>query len=149
MAESFSKRPPAANCIIFGMQRTKWLISLMHRVQDHQQCSEDPDLINIANADEFKEALLVSAQWASLRKTDAEQVDTISKAVDPGKFKDKKKWPDWEPAFVNYLSMIPSVRGVPLSYVIRENAAPDHETDFGNDFIACSIACVPLDNASF
>ena len=27
-------------------------------------------------------------------KTDAEQVDTISKAVDPGKFKDEKKWPD-------------------------------------------------------
>ena len=45
--------------------------------------------------------------------------------------------------------MIPGVRGVPLSYIIRENAAPDHETDFGNDFVACSIACEPLDNASF
>ena len=82
-------------------------------------------------------------------KTDAEQVDTISKAADPGKFKDEKKWPDWEPAFVNYLSMIPGVWGVPLSYVVRENTAPDHETDFGNDFITCSIACAPLDDASF
>ena len=44
--------------------------------------------------------------------------------------------------------MIPGVRGVPLSYVIRENAAPDHETDFGNDFVTHSIACAPLDNAS-
>ena len=149
MAESFSKRSPAANCIIFGMWRIKWLISLMHQAQDHQQCSEDPDLDDIANMDKFKEALLVSAQQASLRKTDAEQVDTISKAVDPGKFKDEKKWPGWEPAFVNYLSMIPGVRGVPLSYVVRENAAPDHEPDFGNDFVAHSIACMPLDNASF
>ena len=149
LAESFSKRSPAANRIIFGMRRIKWLISMMHWAQDHQQCSEDPDLDDIANTDEFKEALLVSAQRASLRKTDAEQVDTISKAVDPGKFKDEKKWPDWEPAFMNYLSTIPGVRGVPLSYVVRENDAPDHEMDFGNDFTACSIACAPLDDASF
>ena len=39
--------------------------------------------------------------------------------------------------------------GGPLSYVVRENAAPDHETDFGNDFVARSIACVPLYDASF
>ena len=50
---------------------------------------------------------------------------------------------------MNYLSMIPGVRGVPISYVIRENDAPDHETDFGNDFTARSIACAPLDDASF
>ena len=149
MAESFSKRSPAANCIIFGMRRIKWLISMMRWAQDHQRCSEDPDLDDIANVDEFKEALLVSAQRTSLRKTDAEQVDTISKAADPGKFKDKKKWPDWEPAFVNYLSTIPGVRGVPLSYIVRENEPPNHETDFGNDFTACSIACAPLNDSSF
>ena len=89
------------------------------------------------------------AQCASLRKTDAEQVDTMSKAVDPGKFKDKKKWPDWEPPFMNYLSTIPGVRGVPLLYVISENDAPNHEMDFGNDFTTCSIACAPLEDASF
>ena len=149
MAESFSKRSPAANRIIFGMRRIKWLISMMHWTQDHQRCSEDPDLNDIANADEFKQALLVSTQRASLRKTDAEQVDTISKAADPGKFKDEKQWPDWEPAFVNYLSTIPGVRGVPLSYVVRENETPDHETDFGNDFTARSIACAPLNDSSF
>ena len=149
MAESFSNRSSAPNRIIFGMQRIKWLISMMHWAQDHQRCSEDPDLDDIANADEFKEALLISAQLASLQKTDAEQVDTISKAADPGKFKDEKKGPDWEPAFVNYLSRIPGVMGVPLSYVVRENDAPDNETDFGNDFTACLIACSPLDDASF
>ena len=68
MAESFSKRSPAANRIIFGMRRIKWLITMMHWTQDHQRCSEDPDLNDIANADEFKQALLVSAQRASLRK---------------------------------------------------------------------------------
>ena len=122
---------------------------MMHWAQDHQRCSEDPDLDGIANVDEFKEALLVSAQCASLRKTDAEQVDTISKAADPGKFKDEKKWPDWEPAFVNYLSTIPGVRGVPLLYGVRENDAPNHEMDLGNDFTTRLIACAPLDDSSF
>ena len=79
----------------------------------------------------------------------SDQVDTISKAADPGKFKDKKNWPDWEPAFVNYLSTIPSVKGIPLSYVVHANEDPDHETDFEGDFVARSIACAPLNNATF
>ena len=50
---------------------------------------------------------------------------------------------------MNYLFTIPGIRGVPLLYVIRENAAPIHEMYFGNDFITCSITCSPLDDASF
>ena len=38
MAESFSKRSPAANRINFGMRRIKWLIAMMHWCQDHQRC---------------------------------------------------------------------------------------------------------------
>ena len=108
-----------------------------------------PVLDDINNADEFKEVLQVSPQRATLRKTDTDQVDTISKAADPGKFKDEKKWPDWEPAFVNYLSTIPGVEGVPLSYVVRANDVPGHQTDFGDDFISRSVACGPLQGAAF
>ena len=149
MAESFSKRSPAANRINFGMRRIKWLIAMMHWCQDHQRCSEEPDIAGFANADAFKEALQVSAQRALLRKNDSDQVDTISKVADPGKSKDEKKWPDWEPAFVNYLSTIPGVKGVPLSYVVCANEDPDHETDFEGDFMARSIACAPLNNTTF
>ena len=149
MAESFSKRSPAANRINFGMRCIKWLIAMMHWCQDHQCCSEEPDIADFANADTFKEALQVSAQRALLRKNDSDQVDTISKAADPGKFKDEKKWPDWEPAFVNYLSTIPSVKGIPLSYVVRTNEDLDHETNFEGDFMAPSIACAPLNDATF
>jgi hypothetical protein len=42
-------------------------------------------------------------------------VDTNSKAADPGKFKDERKWPEWSKAFTNYLSVIPGVNGIPLS----------------------------------
>ena len=143
MAESFSKRSPAANRINFGMRRIKWLIAMMHWCQDHQRCSEEPDIADFANADAFKEALQVSAQRALLRKNDSDQVDTISKAADPGKFKDETKWPDWEPAFVNYLSTMPGVRGVPLSYVVRANEDPDHETDFEGDRGLFDCLCPP------
>ena len=149
IAESFSKRSPANTRIIFGMRRIKWLIAMMHWAQDFKRCSLIPVLDDINNADEFKEVLQVAAQRATLRKTDTDQVDTISKAADPGKFKDEKKWPDWEPAFVNYLSTIPGVEGVPLSYVVRANDAPDHQTDFGEDFISRSVACAPLQGAAF
>ena len=149
MDESFSKRSPAANRINFGMRCIKWLIAMMHWCQDHQRCSEEPDITDFANADAFKEALQVSAHRALIRKKDSDHVDTISKSADPGKFKGEKKWPDWEPAFVNYLSTIPSVKGVPLSYVVRVNEDPDHETDFEGDFVVRLIACAPLNNATF
>ena len=69
---------------------------MMHWCQDHQRCSEEPDIADFANADAFKEALQVSTQRALLRKNDSDHVDTISKAADPGKFMDEKnshrKW---------------------------------------------------------
>ena len=76
-------------------------------------------------------------------------MDTISKAANPGKFKDERKWPDWEPAFVNYLSMIPGSYHVPLSYVVRKKEDPDHDRDFGDDFVSDTIACAPLHGAHF
>ena len=149
MAESFSKRSPAANRINFGMRRITWLIAMMHWCQDHQRCSEESDIADFANADAFKEALQVSAQRALLRKNNSDQVDMISKAANPGKFKNEKKWPHWEPAFVNYLSTIHGVKGITLSYVVRANEDPDHKTDFEGDFLAHSIACAPLNDATF
>ena len=41
------------------------------------------------------------------------------------------------------------VKGIPLSYVVRANEDPDHETVFEGDFVARSIACAPLNNATY
>ena len=101
-------------------------------------------MADFANADAFKEVIQVSAQRALLRKNDSDQVDMILKAADPGKFKDEKKWPNWDPAFINYLSTISGAKGIPLSYVVHTNEDPDHETNYEGDFVACSIACAPL-----
>ena len=148
MADSFQKRT-IANRINFRMRRTKWLIAMMHWVQDFYRCSKQPTIDDFVTANDFKQALSTAAQRASLRKVDTDQVDTISNAADPGKLKDERKWPEWYPAFVNYLSTIPGVYGVPLSYVVRENQAPDHTRDFEGDFTEEIIACAPLNGPKF
>ena len=148
MANSFQKRT-ITNRINFGMRRTKWLIAMMHWVQDFSCCSKQPTIDDFVTANNFKQALSTAVQRASLRKVDMDQVDMISKAADPGKLKDERKWPEWYPAFVNYLSTIPGDYGVPLSYIVHDNEAPDHMRDFAGDFTEEIIACAPLNGPKF
>ena len=148
MADSFQKHT-IANRINFGMRHTKWLIAMMQWVQDFSLCSEQPTIDNFVTANDFKQALSTTVQRASLRKVDTDQVNTISKAADPGKLKDERKWPEWYPAFVNYLSTIPGVYSVLLSYIVHDNQAPDHARDFAGDFTEEIIAYSPLNGPKF
>ena len=95
MADGYEKHTQAQGCIPFGV---------MHWVQDQYHCYRITFTGNIADANEFREIIDISIQRAALRKVEDNQVDTISKAADPGKFQDERKWPDWEPAFVKPLS---------------------------------------------
>ena len=149
MADGYEKHTQAQAHIPFGLQRIKLLIGVMHWVQDQDCCYRNASTGNIANANEFREVIDISIQHAALRKVEDDQVDMISKAAVPGKFKDERKWPDWEPAFVNYLSTIPGSYHVPLSYVVREQEDLDHDRDFGDDFVSEMIACAPLHGAHF
>ena len=122
---------------------------MMHWVQDFSCCSKQPTIDDIITANDVKQAFSTTAQRASLRKVDTDQVDTISKAADPSKLKDGRKWPEWYPAFVNYLSTIPRVYGILLSYIISDNEDPDHARDFAGDFTEEIIACAPLNDPKF
>ena len=121
----------------------------MHWVQDQDCCYRNASTGGIADANKFREIIDISIQRAAPRKVEDDQVDTISNVADPGKSKDERKWPDWEPVFVNYLSMIPGSFHVPLSYVFREQEDPDHDRDFGDNFVSEIIACAPLHGAHF
>jgi hypothetical protein len=125
MAEEFHKHTIPNGKIIFGLGRTTKLIGIMHWIQDCYRASDVPDHNN------FSEQALADAQSRALiRKSDVELVDTNTKAADPKKFKDERKWPEWEKAFVNYLSVIPGVNGIPLSYVVREAAEPEEGVEY-------------------
>jgi hypothetical protein len=89
IAESFAKRTDNDGRYLFGIRRTRLLIGLIHWVQDFARINKNP-IINqyIGEADDFCTALHVASDRADVRKLELDQSDTVSKAADPGKFKD-------------------------------------------------------------
>ena len=143
MASEFSKRTVAQGRIVFGLGRTKKLTGVMHWVQDCYRAGDVP------THEEFTVLGLFEAlSRAQIRESDIDLVATNSKAADPGKFKDERKWPEWEKAFVNYLSVIPGVNGIPLSYVVRENEAPEDGEEYAS-FMERMIKRTPLEGQYF
>ena len=147
LADSYGRRTVADGRAMFGLRKTRYLIGLIHWVQDYQRNGEEPTIIGINDAIQFRAALDEAYERADVRKVEKDQSDTVSKASDPGKFKDERKWPEWEPV-VNYLSTIPGVKGIPLCYVIRELEHPDRSVDFAN-FNEKAIACSRLTPGKF
>ena len=149
LAESYGRRTVGDGRFIFGVRRIRYLIGFVHWVQDFGRIGGTPSLDEFnGDPDAFRTALDVASDRADVRKIEKEQSDTVSKAADPGKFKDERKWPEWEPAFVNYLSTLHGVSGVPLSYVVREQETADGATLY-ESFNERAIACAPLDGAVF
>ena len=149
LAESYDRRTIVDGRFIFGLRRIRYLIGLVHWVQDFGRVGQTPTIEPFGDdAASFREVLDIAFDRAEVRRIEKEQSDTVSKAADPGKFKDERKWPEWEPAFCNYLSTIPGVNGVPLSYVVREIGTPDPEATY-ESFNEQAIACSPLTGAVF
>ena len=71
-----------------------------------------------------------------LRSVESYQDDTVSKVVDLGKFQYERTWTKREVKFGNYISIIPGVYGVLMSYIVGSQVAPDHTTDFQDNFIS-------------
>ena len=119
MVNEFGKRSIAQGRIVFGLGRTKKLAGVMHWVQD---CFRSNDVSD--HADFNEPALYEALSLAQIRKSDIDLVDTNTRVANPGKFKDERKWPEWEEAFINYLLVIPGVSGIPLSYIVRDEEFP-------------------------
>ena len=149
LAESYGRRTVGDGRFIFGLRRIRYLIGLVHWVQDFGRVGQIPTIEPFGeDAVAFRQVLDIAYDRAEVRRIEREQSDTVSKAADPGKFKDEKKWPEWEPAFCNYLSTIPGVSGVPLSYVVREKDTPDPDAVY-ESFNEQAVACSPLTGAVF
>jgi hypothetical protein len=149
MSESYGRRTVADGRFIFGTRRIKYLVGLIHWVHDFTRINGIPSLEEFGDdAVEFRKALDEAAHRAECRKRERDQADTVSKAADPGKFKDERKWSEWEPSFVNYISTIQGVNGVPLSYIVREMEESDVNGTF-DTFNERSIACSKLTGVVF
>ena len=93
--------------------------------------------------------MVIALDRSTLRKVEADQTKTISKASDPRKFKYKHTCTKWELQFENYISTIPGINGVPLLYIVRAQAYPDNTTDFQRYFISETISCAQLSGTHF
>lgn len=65
----------------------------------------------------------------------------------PSRFLEKVKWDYWSQTLINFFRSIPGCNGVPLSYVIQNNVAP--QVIPGVDFIQDSIHRAPLTGDAF
>ena len=136
----------AAGNISFDLRRTNILKETIHWDQYFMMISPTPSLIGISNAEKCRAAIEVARQRARIRKYSLEESASLSKVSNPGKLKWHKDWITWSRALKNYLLTIIGQDGVPLSYVIRDSAAPDYaiESQPGYNFGQLSINCVPL-----
>ena len=74
---------------------------------------------------------------------------TLSDIAKPEKLKADTKWSDWYPSFVNFLRAIPGARGVPLSYVIREEEQPALIEDPNISFLENYILMTELNGPTY
>ena len=147
LEESFAKRAPATQRIVFGQRKTKRLCALTHWIIDFHRVDKFPT-INRVNQDSFCAVLFTAARHEEVRREEIKKSDAILKEASPGPLKTKCTWNEWESAFENYLSSTYGVNGVPLSYFIFLNKLSDGMTTF-SDFNERVIANTPLAGAAF
>ena len=146
MAKTFGSRP-AASRIYFGTRRTKALKAITHWVQDFSRVSGTPSIVGL-DQPEFKAQLTEAETREKVRLSLKKQTSTSADAASPGPLNKENIWKEWEEKFTNFTRAHLGVNGVPLSYVIRENDAPDVNGTF-TDFISKTIACAPHQGAVY
>ena len=146
LAKDYSARSTAAR-INFGLRRIKKLKAIIHWVKDHRRTSTTPTIEGM-NGTDFNSQLSRASQRAHIRKQIHDDSDNKAKASSPGPLESEDKWIDWETKFENYLSTIPGVDGVPLSYVIRELVTPEPNTIY-TSFVEDTVASAPLTGTYF
>lgn len=138
IAEDYGKRTIADGRIVFGFFRTKELQGLMHWVQDMKRMSRDPSEQILTPME-----LALAAANNDIRKNLADNMETASKAADPGKLRNTTDWYTWSQGFINYLSTIPGCTGIPLSYIVREFDDPTEAED-DTDYLTTLVNRAPL-----
>ena len=142
-SNGYAKRNNAQSRIIFGFYRTNELKGLMYWVQDMKRMSINPEDQDIASAD-----IQLAIENTDIRKNLFDNMDTSSKAADPGKLGNQVDWYTWSCGFVNYLSTIPGSTGIPLSYVIRESDEPTDLSD-NDDYLTTLVGRAPLKGTTY
>ena len=142
IAKDYSSRSGISR-INFGLRRIKKLKAVIHWVKDHRRISSTASVEGMSG-DQFTTLLDNAIQRAQIREQFQDDSVTKAKESSPGPLKSEAKWLEWETKFINYLSTIPGVDGVPLSYVIREEENVPGPAATFTSFVEQTIASAPL-----
>ena len=93
-------------------------------------------------------AIQLAIDNADILKSLSDNMETSSKAEDPGKLGNQVDWYTWSCGFVNYLSTIAESTGIPLSYVVHESEEPTQLTD-SDDYLIILVSRAPLKGTAF
>jgi hypothetical protein len=118
---------------------------LMHLVQDFARRGVSADANGLLPV--TLEYMMLALQHAIIRQDHADSKEIASKAADPGTLTFKVDFQSWTRGFRNYLNTIPGVTGIPLDYVIRDQAEPDLQEDV--DYMVSLVLRAPLAGAVF
>jgi hypothetical protein len=120
--------------------------ALIHWMQDFYRISLVPTIKDETETT-FKSQLLCALARANIRKNFKDNTSTEADATDPGPLKLEREWKQWEEKFVNYAGAHLGAHDIPLSYVIRENDAPNPDglslLQYP-DFMTMTVDCAPL-----
>ena len=114
--ETFSNLPANAGRIRFVPSQKRALQALIQWTKEKYMLGQDPtqELFPAAQA-----TIYITRQKEISRFV--EQTSSNADLAKPETFSTKVKWADWMPTFKNFLRNCHSIRGIPLSYVIRDN----------------------------
>ena len=145
--KTYASRTVAAGRIASGLIKVKRMQALAHWVRDFKRVNKE---VTIDGLDEqsFLDALAASEERALARDADKDTAEARAKEASPGKLTSEKDWEKWETRFINQLSILQGVLGVPLVYVIREDRDLDPDEAYGTFTEECIAKC-PITGPSF
>jgi hypothetical protein len=120
--KSFSRLPVGA--FVLSPHTTKRLVQLTLWVKDKERLDEDPTFPNTTTQADFVSLIDEAQRRDSIRKERKKTCESLSSVrIDPP-LKSSAGWEGWMVAAEAALTLAYGSKGVPLSYVIREDEAP-------------------------
>jgi hypothetical protein len=125
------------------------LIGLMHYVQDFERMGTTipyPDPTRrVANglAPFSPAAIDLALERSKTRENHAQHSQAWAKANNPGNLSSGQRFQEWDEKFINFLSGLPGVTGIPLHYVIRDEKVSDDEIEQngkGDSYLRTSVS---------
>ena len=130
MCASYYKSGDPANRFKISRTVVKRLISLMHWAKDLDRVDTPIEFENGTTPEQIVAAITEATTREQCRKTQRKTGESLVTNEFVVKLKNSAQWERWKVELKSTLSSIIGAKGVPLSYVIREDDDPQDDPDF-------------------